>query len=74
MPNYRTGNDEYRRKPKMSYEPEAYDEDEDMEEEPVKEHKPCPKKHFCRVECPFKIIVKVVPCDEHKECKECEDD
>jgi hypothetical protein len=80
MPYYRSGNDEYRRKPKMNYEkdyePNMDDEEEEDTEkepmkEPAKEKKPYPpKKHdcFCKVECPFKVIVKVVPCcEEHKE-------
>lgn len=70
MPSYRTGtgNDEYRRKPKMSYESDLEPEVDDEEEEEVAEKKPMKKPSLCKVECPFKIIVKVVPgdCDDHK--------
>ena len=66
MPSYRNSNEEYYRKPKPSYEkeyePEMDDEDDEMEED-----RKC-KKAICEVECPFKIVVKVIPCDCHKRC------
>lgn len=66
MPNYRTGNDEYYRKPKMNYkreyEPEEDGYEEDMMEERNYSKKPC----ICKVECPFKVIVKIIPCDDRK--------
>jgi hypothetical protein len=69
MPSYRNANNEYSRKPKMKYESDYEPEMDGEEEEMKKEKKPC----ICKIECPFKIIVKVVPgdCDDHKRpCKE----
>lgn len=66
MPYYRCGNDDYFRKPKMEYEsdfePEYDDEEEDKKDCMKHEKKHC----FCKVECPFKIIVKLVPGEEKK--------
>lgn len=66
MPSYRSGNDEYRRKPKMSYESDPETEMDGEEDDSVEEEKPEKKQCICKVECPFKIIVKVVPCCDHK--------
>ena len=71
MPNYRNGNDEYTRKPKMRYEND-YDEPEyeydDEEDECEKEKKD--EKCRCRMnECPFTVIVKIIPCQEKKHKK-----
>jgi hypothetical protein len=66
MPNYRNADDEYCRKPKKCYERE-YEPEDDNEEEDKNDDRKCEKKpFFCKLECPFKIIVKVVPCEDKK--------
>lgn len=57
---------------------EEEEEEEDMEWEDMREPKKEPKNKqetaICKLECPFKIVVKVVPC-EHERChKKCCDD
>jgi hypothetical protein len=66
MPYYRSRNEEEIRKPKKRY----YKEDEcdwEEEEEDDRDDRKCPKPPcICKFECPFKVIVKLVPCDDRK--------
>lgn len=73
MPSYRSGSDDYVvRKPKVTpdkvyYEPDMDDGEED---DMMEEKKNCKKPCFCKVEVPFKVLVKVIPCEEREhECK-----
>lgn len=84
MPSYRSSGDEYRRMPKTNWDyahkPEEDDDDDEEQDdmpmkEPAKEMKPSPKKQqcICKVECPFKVIVKVIPCCKEDKDFHCDD-
>lgn len=90
MPNYRTGGyaarpDGYKRDTcrkewykEEEEKPEWDDEEEECPECEKREEKKECKKPICTVVCPFKVEVKILPCDDcqkkcddnHKKCDE----
>jgi hypothetical protein len=69
MPYYRNGDEDYPRKPKMRYDKDCehkWEEDEDEDEDMMEDRKCHKRPCVCEFECPFKVIVKLIPCEEHK--------
>mgnify|MGYP001084727364 CR=1 FL=1 len=88
MPYYRRNDEDMRDEPKYREDKRSWDDKRDWddekewedEEEEMRRPKKEQKKHpcffdekKCKVECPFKIVVTLVPIEEHRRDKKCFD-